>query len=108
MSPAMKVATASPFETEIGYNIIDNHNERTGRAAYLHRKHPPAADTMKPPIMAVMRPTVGLTPLAIPKAMASGNATMPTTIPGHKVGRILKRIVTQGGNQFRPEVQRTC
>ena len=29
MSPAMKVATASPFETEIGYNIIDNHNERT-------------------------------------------------------------------------------
>lgn len=44
-------------------------------------EHPPAADTMKPPIMAVMRPTVGLTPLAMPKAMASGNATMPTTIP---------------------------
>ena len=24
---------SKPFETEIGYNIIDNHNERTGRAA---------------------------------------------------------------------------
>ena len=43
-------------------------------------EHPPAADTMKPPIMAVMRPYCGLTPLAVPKAMAT-NATMPTMIP---------------------------
>ena len=29
----------------------------------------------------MIRPVVGLTPDAIPKAIASGNATIPTTIP---------------------------
>ena len=42
---------------------------------------PPKAETMKPPMMAVVNPTVGLTPEAMPKAMAKGRATMPTTIP---------------------------
>ena len=32
-------------------------------------------------MMAVIRPFSGDTPEAIPKAMASGNATMPTMIP---------------------------
>ena len=44
-------------------------------------EQPPRADTKNPPIMAVIRPIVGLTPLAIPNAMASGRATMPTTMP---------------------------
>ena len=42
---------------------------------------PPRSDTMKPPIMAVIRPVSGDTPLAIPKAMAKGKATMPTITP---------------------------
>lgn len=44
-------------------------------------EHPPKNDTMNPPIMAVIRPIVGLTPEAIPKAIANGSATMPTTMP---------------------------
>ena len=42
---------------------------------------PPSMETMKPPMMAVMSPFSGLTPEAIPKAMASGRATMPTIMP---------------------------
>lgn len=42
---------------------------------------PPKNDTMKPPIMAVIRPVSGDTPLAIPKAMAKGKATIPTITP---------------------------
>lgn len=52
-------------------------------------EQPPRADTMNPPIMAVMSPIVGLTPLAMPKAMASGRATMPTTMPAMR--SVLKR-----------------
>ncbi len=36
---------------------------------------------MKPPMIAVIKPIVGLTPEAMPKAMANGNATIPTTMP---------------------------
>ena len=36
---------------------------------------------MKPATIAVMIPFSGLTPEAIPKAMANGNATIPTIIP---------------------------
>ncbi len=32
-------------------------------------------------MIAVISPIVGLTPEAIPKAMANGKATMPTTTP---------------------------
>ena len=42
---------------------------------------PPKNDTMNPPMIAVIRPIVGLTPDAIPNAMASGSATIPTTMP---------------------------
>jgi len=42
---------------------------------------PPKKETMKPPIMAVINPFSGLTPDAIPNAMAKGRATMPTIIP---------------------------
>ncbi len=44
-------------------------------------EQPPKADTKKPPMMAVIKPIVGLTPLAIANATANGNATIPTTIP---------------------------
>ena len=42
---------------------------------------PPRKETMNPPIIAVINPFSGLTPEAIPNAMASGRATMPTMIP---------------------------
>ena len=42
---------------------------------------PPRAEMTKPATMAVMIPFSGDTPLAIPKAMANGRATMPTIRP---------------------------
>jgi hypothetical protein len=42
---------------------------------------PPSAEMMKPATMAVNRPCSGRTPEAMPKAMLSGRATMPTTRP---------------------------
>ena len=42
---------------------------------------PPKSETIKPPTIAVIIPFSGDTPEAIPKAMASGNATIPTIIP---------------------------
>ncbi len=42
---------------------------------------PPSADVRKPAMMAVMMPFSGETPDAMPKAIASGRATMPTMMP---------------------------
>ena len=42
---------------------------------------PPSTAIRKPATIAVIRPCSGLTPLAMPKAMASGRATMPTVTP---------------------------
>ena len=42
---------------------------------------PPNADTMNPATMAVMMPFSGVTPDAMPKAIANGSATMPTMMP---------------------------
>ena len=52
---------------------------------------PPSRETIKPPMMAVIRPFSGVTPLAIPKAMASGRATMPTMMPAMKSAANLLR-----------------
>ena len=42
---------------------------------------PPSSETTKPAMTAVMMPFSGETPEAMPKAMASGRATMPTMTP---------------------------
>ena len=42
---------------------------------------PPNIEMIRPATMAVMIPFSGVTPEAIPKAMARGKATMPTMIP---------------------------
>ena len=42
---------------------------------------PPISEMMNPARMAVMMPFSGDTPLAMPKAMAKGKATMPTITP---------------------------
>ena len=61
----------SDVTTQYALDLVDPNRE-----TYTNN-----ADTMKPPIMAVIRPIVGLTPDAIPNAMANGRATMPTTTP---------------------------
>ena len=78
--PAMAVATARPvrpYWAIILYTITIN----APVGPPICTEQPPKNDTMKPPMMAVTMPMVGLTPDAIPKAMASGKATMPTTMP---------------------------
>ena len=42
---------------------------------------PPSSEIMNPATIAVMMPFSGVTPEAIPNAMASGRATMPTMMP---------------------------
>ena len=42
---------------------------------------PPSSEMRKPAMMAVTMPFSGETPDAMPKAMASGRATMPTMMP---------------------------
>ena len=42
---------------------------------------PPSSEMMNPATMAVMIPFSGVTPEAMPNAMASGRATMPTMTP---------------------------
>ena len=45
---------------------------------------PPSREIRKPATMAVMMPFSGVTPEAIPNAMARGRATMPTMMPAIK------------------------
>ena len=52
---------------------------------------PPSSDTTKPAITAVMIPFSGLTPEAMPKAMASGRATMPTMMPAIRSAANVRR-----------------
>ena len=42
---------------------------------------PPNKEIASPPIIAVIRPCCGLTPLAMPKAIAKGIAITPTIMP---------------------------
>ena len=45
---------------------------------------PPSSDTINPATMAVMIPFSGVTPDAIPNAIANGSATIPTMIPDNR------------------------
>ena len=45
---------------------------------------PPSSEMMNPATMAVMMPFSGVTPEAMPKAMAKGRATMPTMRPAKR------------------------
>src|SRR5271170_6885083 len=47
-------------------------------------RDPPRAEIKKPAMTAVKMPACGAAPEAIPKAMASGSATIPTVIPAAK------------------------
>ena len=47
----------------------------------IKKRLPPKNDTRKPAMMAVINPCWGVTPLAIPNAIAYGSAMIPTMIP---------------------------
>ncbi len=49
---------------------------------------PPRSEIIKPAMIAVIKPLSGVTPEAIAKAIASGNATIPTIIPADKSKKI--------------------
>ena len=64
-------------------NAINYYDKSSHRATNLDRTTP-KKDTINPPIMAVINPFSGLTPDAIPNAIANGNATIPTIVPDIK------------------------
>ena len=81
--PAMQVAKANPSRPKVSmmpYTIMI----KAPVGPPIWTEQPPNADTRNPPIIAVMRPIVGLTPLAMANATANGSATMPTTMPAIK------------------------
>ena len=47
----------------------------------IRKFDPPKSEVSKPATIAVMRPCCGVTPDAIPNAMARGSAIIPTIIP---------------------------
>ncbi len=80
MMPAMTVAMASPsmpYCWMMPYTMTMNAPVGPPICTLL----PPRKEMMNPAMMAVINPCSGLTPEAIPKAIASGRATMPTMIP---------------------------
>ena len=81
--PATTVAMASPSSPKfwmMPYTIIIK--APVGPPIWMEL--PPSSETTNPPMMAVIKPFSGLTPEAIPNAMASGRATMPTMMPAIK------------------------
>ena len=83
MMPAITVAMASPSKPKfwmMPYTIT----MKAPVGPPICMLGPPKSETMKPPMMAVIKPFSGLTPEAIPKAIARGKATMPTMMPAIK------------------------
>src|SRR3954466_14593734 len=52
-------------------------------------RDPPSADIRNPATTAVYKPACGVTPEAMPNAIASGRATRPTVIPARRSWRRL-------------------
>ena len=80
MSPAIRVAMARPCRPNWAI-ILYTITIKAPVGPPICTELPPRADTRNPPIIAVISPMEGLTPDAMPNAMARGRATMPTTIP---------------------------
>ena len=80
ITPAISVAIARPCKPNVAM-MLYTITIKAPVGPPICTELPPNADTTKPPIMAVIKPIVGVTPDAIPNAIANGNATIPTTIP---------------------------
>ena len=79
-TPAMSVAMVSPLMPNfcmMPYMMMMNAPVGPPICTLL----PPNTDMMNPATIAVMMPFSGDTPEAMPKAIASGSATMPTIMP---------------------------
>ena len=79
--PGYEGGNGQPFDAVLLDNTVDNNDKSTCRSPDLYGT----------PMIAVVRPTSGLTPLAIPKAMARGRATIPTMTPA--IISLVKRSV---------------
>ena len=79
-APAMSVAMVSPsnpYCCMMPYMMMMNAPVGPPICTLL----PPSSEMMNPATIAVMMPFSGVTPEAMPKAMASGSATIPTMMP---------------------------
>ena len=82
-TPAISVAIvrpSNPYCWMMPYIIIMNAPVGPPICTF----EPPKTEMSRPATMAVMIPFSGVTPEAIPKAMANGRATMPTMIPASR------------------------
>ena len=80
MIPAIIVATVSPA---IPYcpTMPATMTMNAPVGPPIKKREPPKTETRNPATIAVMSPCWGVTPLAIPNAIASGRAMIPTIIP---------------------------
>ena len=78
--PAMMVAIVSPV---IPYWAImpEITTMKAPVGPPIRKREPPNTAMMKPATIAVMRPCWGVTPDAMPKAIARGSAMIPTMMP---------------------------
>ena len=80
ITPAIAVATANPSKPNC-WMIPYTMTIKAPVGPPICTELPPKSETMNPPITAVISPFSGLTPEAIPNAMAKGRATIPTMMP---------------------------
>lgn len=73
----MSVATISPGFAVLLDDAVDN-DDKCPVGPPIWTLLPPNREMMNPAMIAVIIPFSGDTPEAIPKAMANGNATIPT------------------------------
>ena len=80
ITPAMMVAIISPC-MPYWATMPDTITMNAPVGPPIRKREPPNTDTRKPATIAVIRPCCGVTPLAMPNAIASGRAIIPTITP---------------------------
>ena len=81
--PAMKVTSASPLMPKRA-KMPATITTKAPVGPPICVREPPKAEITKPATTAVYRPACGVTPEAMPKAIASGKATRPTVTPARR------------------------
>ena len=90
IAPAIKVAICKPAMPCCAV-MIDSTAMNAPVGPDICTRVPPKIAVKRPATMAVYRPCSGRAPDAMAKAMPSGKATTPTTIPASKLLRICPR-----------------
>src|SRR5690606_32891312 len=92
ITPAISVATSRPPTPNCATTLARiTMKAPVGPAIWM--REPPNSATAAPAMIEVYRPCSGLTPDAIANAIASGNATMPTTSPAMMFGAQCSRRI---------------